>query len=586
MTKYLKYGDSNYEKNPYIEVENKDVKLHFDNKQIIKKINELIRGWSNENLTIAFDYYYGINADLIEKQIINQLNIDHKIKTDSFKKSEKETLEMINYWLTDDRIFGKMVFLPLLSFFDAKKLKKLQTKKTKPKVTLIYGVGASLLKKADYIFYFDINRWEIQLRQRAGQDNWNAKNFKEDPKRKYKRSYFIEWRSLDEHKQNIFKQIDFWIDASVDEEIKMMSGNDYRQELAKLAHKPFRLVPFFDPGVWGGQWMKEVMNLDRSQQNYAWCFDFVAEENSLNFKIQNKLFNTPAINTMLFNPVKFLGEQVFARFGAQWPIRSDLLDCVEGQNLSLHVHPTSEFIYKNFNMNFTQDESYYILGGKQNQTVYLGFKNNVNKKEFEDALVEANYHSKTFDAEKFINHWPAKTHDHYLIPAGTPHCAGQDSMVLEISGNPYIFTLRMWDWGRVDFDGKPRAIEIDKAMQNINLDFNEEYSKNVLYNKTTLLEENNKFKHEITGDSNREFFRTERYTFKKEIDLTSDGNFCLIHLVEGPSVEIYSKENKFPSFQLHYAEVMVIPAGVEKYSIKNDSDYKQKIKILKTYVKI
>src|SRR5690606_1878869 len=72
-----------------------------------------------------------------------------------------------------------------------------------------------------------------------------------------------------------------------------------------------------------------------------------------------------------------------------------------------------------------------------------------------------------FPAEDFTNVWPAKKHDHFLIPAGTIHCSGADTMVLEISHTPYMFTFKLWDWGRLGLDGLPRPINLDRGRKNI-----------------------------------------------------------------------------------------------------------------------
>ena len=75
-----------------------------------------------------------------------------------------------------------------------------------------------------------------------------------------------------------------------------------------------------------------------------------------------------------------------------------------------------------------------------------------------------------FDAERYVNRFPAAKHDHFLIPAGTVHCSGRNSMVLEISATPYLFTFKMWDWGRLGLDGVPRPVHLDHARANVQTD--------------------------------------------------------------------------------------------------------------------
>lgn len=84
----------------------------------------------------------------------------------------------------------------------------------------------------------------------------------------------------------------------------MIRGTTLRKGLSITIKQPFRLMPFFDPGPWGGQWMKEVCDLDKERVNYAWCFDCVPEENSLMLKVGNEIIETPSINLVFFKPVE------------------------------------------------------------------------------------------------------------------------------------------------------------------------------------------------------------------------------------------------------------------------------------------
>jgi len=130
---------------------------------------------------------------------------------------------------------------------------------------------------------------------------------------------------------------------------------------------------------------------------------------------------------------------------------------MDGGNLSLQVHPLKTYIREHFGMAYTQDESYYFLQAKENAFVYLGLKEGIVPDDMIHDLERARENGVSFEAEKYVEKWPVRQHDHALIPAGTVHCSGADSVVLEISATPYIFTFKLWDWGRMGLDGKTTA---------------------------------------------------------------------------------------------------------------------------------
>ena len=156
----------------------------------------------------------------------------------------------------------------------------------------------------------------------------------------------------------------------------MVTGEAFRDGLRQVASQPFRTEPYFDPGVWGGHWMQEHFDTGEDRQNLAWSFDGVPEENALNMQFGDVVFKAPAQDLVFFAPEALLGARVYGRYGAEFPIRFDLLDTMGGDNLSLQVHPMTGYIQDTFGMHYTQDESYYLLDADESEEtfVYLGLK--------------------------------------------------------------------------------------------------------------------------------------------------------------------------------------------------------------------
>jgi mannose-6-phosphate isomerase class I len=263
-----------------------------------------------------------------------------------------------------------------------------------------------------------------------------------------------------------------------------------------------------------------------------------------------------------------LGEAVHARFGTEFPIRFDLLDTMGGGNLSLQVHPLTEYIQDTFGMHYTQDESYYMLDAGADAGVYLGFTDQALELDLVGDLCRAQAGEIDFPAEKYVNLWPAKKHDHFLIPAGTIHCSGANSMVLEISATPYIFTFKLWDWGRLGFDNKPRPVHLDHGISNIQYDRKTEWVQRELINRVQLIAEGDGWTEEKTGLHQREFIETRRHWFTKSVPHNTNGGVNVLNLVQGDSVVIESPENAFEPLVIHYAETFIVPAAIGRYTIR------------------
>ena len=547
---------ANYDKVPATEVEGK---IFLGWEAILSKLK------AENRPAVAVEVYPGTYEDALAEAFGSVFG--PVLRTRSLMKPEAEIRSMTDPFMTDDVLFGHVTSLEMTDFFDEGKVAAVRSGGV---TGVILGPGASLvMPEGALLVYADMARWEIQQRMRRHEVCGLGVDNREDAVSiQYKRGLFIDWRVCDRHKDSLFSRVDYWLDTNDAAHPKMISGETFLRGMEKTARQPFRVVPFFDPAPWGGQWMKEVCDLDRSVPNYGWCFDCVPEENSLLLKVEGVKFELPSQDLVLLRSRELLGEAVEARFGKDFPIRFDFLDTMGGGNLSLQVHPTTQFIREQFGMPYTQDESYYLLDATDEAVVYLGLKTGVDRDAMIEDLRAAQRGEIIFDAEKYVNKIPARKHDHYLIPAGTIHCSGAGSMVLEISATPNIFTFKLWDWGRLGLDGKPRPINIERGRQVIQWNRDTAFVREQLANHFSDVAEGPGWKEIHTGLHPLEFIETRRTSFSVPVTFHTEGGVQVLNLVEGEEAVVESPDGRFEPFVVHYAETFIIPACVGTYTIR------------------
>jgi len=521
---------------------------------------------------VAVECYPGVDEVEIIGELQRRLGPALVVHARDAMRPAKEIDRLVEPFLGgDDPVFGFMSRLTMDAFFDAGTCAALAEQVRSAPSALVVGTGASLIAPhADVLVYADLARWEAQSRFRRGEaGNLGVDNRTIPASMKYKRAYFVDWRVADRFKRPLLARSDYVLDTNDRARPKLARGTAVREGLRRAAGQPFRVVPFCDPAPWGGQWMKGVCDLDPDAVNYGWCFDCVPEENSLYLGFGDvKNFELPSLDLVLQHPRELLGEAVRATFGDEFPIRFDFLDTMGGGNLSLQVHPLTEYIRRTFGMRYTQDESYYLLDAGPDATVYLGLKTGIDPAAMLAALGAAQAGGPPFAAERYVNRWPAKKHDHFLIPAGTIHCSGVNSMVLEISATPYIFTFKLWDWGRPGLDGAPRPIHLQHGREVIQWDRDTEWTRRELVNRIEPVAQGEGWTEERTGLHEREFIETRRHWFTRAVPHDTRGGVNVLNLVEGSEAVVESPGGAFPPLTVHYAETFIVPASAGSYTIR------------------
>ena len=480
----------------------------------------------------------------------------------------------------DDPLFGTLFTGEMQDFVDPERLRPLRPD---PDVDLsvLYGCGAALAEWDGLLVYIDVPKNEIQFRSRAGAICNLGSIEPTDSKAMYKRFYFVDWVVLNRHKSRLLERLDLIVDEQHPNEPIIMAGNDLRRALTQMSCNYFRARPWFEPGPWGGQWIKRhIPQLPQDVPNYAWSFELITPENGLMLESDNRLLEVSFDFLMFQENEAVLGEAA-SRFGHNFPIRFDFLDSFDGGNLSVQCHPRPDYIRRHFGEGFTQDETYYILDCASNAHVYLGFCDEVDPLLFRDALEQSAANAVPIDIERFVQAIPANKHDLFLIPHGTVHCSGVNNLVLEISATPYIFTFKMYDWLRLGLDGQPRPLNIQRAFENLNFERQGRRIQAELISKPYKLKGGRKWSLIHLPTHHDHFYDVHRFEFKDTVESTTDDACKFMNLVELKSIILETEDGMRRRF--HYAETFVVPAGARSYRLINEG---QAIaKVVKAFVK-
>ncbi len=541
--------------------------------------------WITEQKTVVIDGYVGVFWDEVRDALDKEFSrsnilVGWTVMADRMKESSAIE-ELVKPFLgSSGSTWGKKCDLKIEDFFQPNEPDNLAAGKGYD-VNITIGIGSATFAPHLPIIYLDVPKNEIHYRMRAG----TAMNFGSDkpgnPAEMYKRCYFVDWVVLNEYKKKLLPKITIIADAQWKDTLKWTFKTHLLQSLKALSGSVFRVRPWFAAGPWGGHWMQERFDqLNKDEVNYAWSFELIAPENGLVFENAGNLLEISFDFLMFTESEGILGKHSKI-FNDEFPIRFNFLDTFDGGNLSIQCHPSLPYIQKVFGEHLTQDETYYILDCKEGAVVYLGFQDDIEPAEFKQALVESQALGKEVEITKYIQDYPTKKHDLFLIPNGTVHSAGTHNMVLEISATPYIFTFKMYDWMRPGLDGKPRPINIDHAFSNLNFERKGEMVAQELISKSCVIDQGTDWELIHLPTHSEHFYDIHRLEFHSSI-IVHTHNVChVLMLVEGTTISVETSDGSSASFQ--YAETFVIPAAANSYQILNTG--KGKAKVIKAFVK-
>ncbi|MDY6380125.1 MAG: type I phosphomannose isomerase catalytic subunit [Bacteroidales bacterium] len=156
---------------------------------------------------------------------------------------------------------------------------------------------------------------------------------------------------------------------------------------------------------------------------------------------------------------ELVGEKVYDVFGNHFPLLLKFIDATD--DLSIQVHPDDDYALEN-EKSLGKTEMWYVLPSKGNAAIYLGWNQQMNVSLIHAAIADGTL-------SEYLREYKVHEGDVAYIPAGTVHAMRRNTIVAEIQENSDI-TYRLYDYNRVGNDGKKRPLKLDKALQV--MDFN------------------------------------------------------------------------------------------------------------------
>ena len=315
---------------------------------------------------------------------------------------------------------------------------------------------------------------------------------------------------------------------------------------------PLQFEPIFKERIWGGEKLKTVLNKAILSNNIGESWELSTVKGDVSMIANGEWKGKSLMDAINEFPNEILGTLVYKRFGTEFPLLFKYLDARE--DLSVQVHPNDALAKKRHN-SFGKTEMWYIMQADSDSRILVGFKEKSNAQQYLGSL-----ESKTLLS--LLDDIKVKEGDVFFLETGTVHAIGAGLVVAEIQQTSDI-TYRLYDFDRVDANGKTRELHVDLALEAINYD--------VINTKREFLKISNQSN--IVVDC--PYFTTNFIPLDGKIYFSkADTSFTVYMCIEG-NFEIMFEETKYKYIK---GDTVLIPAAMNTFSMTG------KASILEIYI--
>ena len=538
---------------------------------------------------IALDGYVAADfaraANLLQQQLHVRGLKTRLIDFRDCYRSEEDLWETVDKHLSWDRsedptlLFGRLYKGGYEGLLDPGKLEAFRWSVTHPSdgvVTVVAGPGClipDLRDLYDIKAYLDVTPKESILRIRRGQYvNLGMKAPLTTPLI-IRRCYYCDFEVAVHLRRELLAGggVDFYIESDHPEDMKLLPYEAFTEVMESLASYPFRCKPVYLEGVWGGTYVMKLRNLPKEMRNCAWVFDLIPMEVSILVEVGGTVMEFPFSTFFMKEGDAVLGPKVVEKFGGYFPIRFNYDDSYHSTgNMSIQCHSGSAWNKEHYDELGRQDESYYVVATGHDAKTFIGFRDDADIPQFFRDIEAADTEGKPVDYLKYVSYEESRPGMQVMLPAGTIHSSGRNQVILEIGSLTVgSYTYKMYDYLRLDFDGKQRPIHTRLGERNVATERRTSWIRSNVAVPPRLARETPDGQEYIVGEHELLYFSLRRLEFDRRMEDDTAGKFHVLTLVDGERVRVRSLDHPEKCYEADFMDLVVVPASVGRYVIEN-----------------
>ena len=313
----------------------------------------------------------------------------------------------------------------------------------------------------------------------------------------------------------------------------------------------YKFQPILKSLIWGGEKIAPYKEIATDQHNIGESWELSGVEGNESVVAGGPEAGTKLPDLLARHGAALLGKANYERFGNEFPLLIKFIDA--RQDLSIQVHPNDELAWERHRSK-GKTEMWYVVSTDEGAHLLSGFSKQVTPEEYEASVADNTI-------TDLLARYAIRPGDVFFLPAGRVHAIGSGSFIAEIQQTSNI-TYRIYDYGRVGADGKPRELHTEQAKGAIDYTVLPDYRTHYTPCRDTRVE--------LVACP---YFTTSLYDLTREqmLDLSARDSFVVVMCLEGRGTLTDERGESVP---VHQGETVLVPAAAQSLRMTPDGTVK------------